>query len=283
MMQSRKMLNLLSIATAPLLLAACGGGSGGPAGPGGSTSFVGFPEIQPNTTKTINGSDVNGDPVKADVAYDGDGDLKSVKLTADGVSRTWNTKNSEENPDAPPGLMIADRKDGSASVGFAKPEENGFEYQTYGAWVTYDGDGSVEDGGGFSVGTPTEAAAVDTAGTATFKGTAAGIYVTDSGDTTDVMTAKAQLDVDFANRSIAFQTSDSQLGETGPAAGLDMNGTLTYTSGSNGFQGDVNTAGMIGTANGRFYGPAATEAGGSFSLDGVDEHLRGGFGAVRQP
>lgn len=41
------------------------------------------------------------------------------------------------------------------------------------AWVTYYPDGSVKDGDGFSVGFPTEAAAIDTAGTATFKGTSA--------------------------------------------------------------------------------------------------------------
>lgn len=266
------------------LLSACGGGSGGPGAPGGT--FLGFTKIEPNSTVKIEGTDVAGKPVTAEVKYDADGDLKATTVTTENGPMTWDTDNSKENvdPGVPANLMIADRNDGSSSVGFARPEENGFEYQTYGAWVTYDKDQSVVDAGGFSVGLPTEAAAIDTTGTAKFEGTAAGLYVTNGGDKTDLMTAKAHLDVDFASQSVAFTTTDSQLPEAGTAApNLDMAGTLTYAPGTNGFKGAVSTATMSGTASGGFYGPAAQEAGGSYTLDnGAVEHLRGGFGAVRK-
>lgn len=285
-MNYSRCLSITSAIPLAVALAACGGGPGGPGGPGGGGgTFLGFSEVEPNSTVNIEGTDAAGEAVTAETKYDGDGDIESLTLTTENGSMTWDSSNSTEYEDVSPILLVVDRNDESSSVGIARPEENGFEYQTYGAWVTYDQDGSVTGGDGFSVGSPTEAAAIDTDGTATFEGTAAGIYVSDGGDDTDIMTAKAHLDVDFAGRSIDFKTSDSQLVEIGEARpDLDMSGTLTYAPGTNGFNGGVSTAGgvMSGTASGSFYGPGAEEVGGSFSLEGADEYLRGGFGAVRQ-
>ena len=61
---------------------------------------------------------------------------------------------------------------------------------------------------------------------------------------------------------------------------LNMQGTLTYAAGSNDFSGSVSSSGLNGNAKGRFYGPAANEAGGTFALtgSGVQAYI-GAFGA----
>ena len=63
-----------------------------------------------------------------------------------------------------------------------------------------------------------------------------------------------------------------------------MSGSLSYAAGTNSFSGNVSTSGgMNGTASGRFYGPAATEIGGTFitkAATGV-ENFGGAFGAKR--
>jgi hypothetical protein len=64
---------------------------------------------------------------------------------------------------------------------------------------------------------------------------------------------------------------------------LNMTGTLNYSPGSNQFSGAVSTAGgMTGTAQGRFFGPAAEEIGGTFSVTGPGVQSYGGaFGGAR--
>jgi hypothetical protein len=64
-----------------------------------------------------------------------------------------------------------------------------------------------------------------------------------------------------------------------------MKGNLVYLAGTNRFSGDIKTAGGLpGTASGRFYGPAATEIGGTFiakAATGVETFV-GAFGAKKQ-
>ena len=99
------------------------------------------------------------------------------------------------------------------------------------------------------------------------------------------------LTTDFSARTIGFTTTSTVKALTGSLiAGtsdpnLNMSGTLTWTSGTNAFSGPVTTTGrpLSGNANGRFYGPSATEAGGVFYLvptSGVESY-GGAFGAKR--
>jgi hypothetical protein len=69
-----------------------------------------------------------------------------------------------------------------------------------------------------------------------------------------------------------------------PGPALDLTGTLTYAPGSSQFIGPVTSGnGLSGNANGRFYGPAAQEIGGVYSLTGIDPLMRmlGAFGGRR--
>jgi hypothetical protein len=64
-----------------------------------------------------------------------------------------------------------------------------------------------------------------------------------------------------------------------------LNGTLTYQPGANSFQGKLtNAAGtMTGSSRGQFYGPAAQELGGVFSVKASSgtETFTGAYGAKR--
>src|SRR5262249_10480105 len=109
-------------------------------------------------------------------------------------------------------------------------------------------------------------------------------------DTYSNMTAAA----DFGSRSLSFTTTNTittvNLGFN-PAVtnSLNLSGTLTYGAGSNQFSGTVTTAGggvsdapMSGTAQGFFYGPSATEIGGTFFVTGGGITVYGGgFGGRR--
>lgn len=104
---------------------------------------------------------------------------------------------------------------------------------------------------------------------------------------------------DFGTLKIAFATSGTTtLGVNAPANALpvanhslDLNGTLSFTPGSNTFTGTVATAnGMSGNATGRFYGPGMTaatatkvmgappEIGGTFAVMGTTGAMQGAFG-----
>jgi hypothetical protein len=66
-----------------------------------------------------------------------------------------------------------------------------------------------------------------------------------------------------------------------------MTGTLTYSAATNQFSGATTTAGgggvgvLTGTTTGKFYGPTATEIGGTLAVRNGLEALAGGFGGKR--
>lgn len=292
-MRSHRKITWLCCFAAPLALAGCGGGSGGGGGPGGVTNeFVKFP-IAANTPTKIVGKGreatfnsggisafVSGD-VSADVTVGDDGEVKSVALkSATNGTKTWNGDNAEMSTGFGGKILRGESDDGNRVIGVGDPEANGFEYQTYGAWM----DENTNKVGVFSVGAVTPAANVPNSGTATFKGTAGGIYH-DGANDPQAMMANATLDVDFANAKANFKTTDTQL-ETGANDDLNMStGDLAIANG--GFSGAVSTVnGMNGNVDGRFYGTgtdAAKEVGGTFVLTGGGATMAGGYGAVKQP
>ena len=176
----------------------------------------------------------------------------------------------------------------------ANPYKLDFDYQTYGTWATGAGTGRGEVGaltGGFR----TLVADIPTQGIAVYNGETGGRFVEDlltSGDygwTQSDFTATA----DFANREISVATANTTTYDNNGNTELnvidfDINGTLNYNAGFNGFQGVVtNGANLSGTMTGQFYGPSAEEMGGVFALsdpngNGSIAAYMGGFGAKRQ-
>jgi hypothetical protein len=175
--------------------------------------------------------------------------------------------------------------DGTRYALMADPILAGWEYQSFGVWTTGAGTGAGTYGSA-SAGSPTPAGSIPTSGTAIYVGYAGGRHV--AGDGSYFFTlATLQTSANFATRQLGFQTNFTEqtpnLLTSSLNNNLNMTGTLSYSAGSNQFSGAVSTAGgMTGTAQGRFYGPAAQEIGGTFSVTGPGVQSYGGaFGGVR--
>jgi hypothetical protein len=168
----------------------------------------------------------------------------------------------------------------------ANPHTLGWDYQAFGVWES----GGI--GGGSmlasSIGSPTPVNSVPTSGSASFTGKLAGLHLSPSGEGS-VAAADLNVRVDFSARSLAFAstgttlTRDAKVGTAAPH--LNLSGTLTYAQGSNTFSGTLSNAGatLSGESKGRFYGPAAQELGGVFTVksSSTTEILTGAYGAKR--
>jgi hypothetical protein len=306
-----------------------GGGSSGGGGGGGSipqVQFSSFSAIQPNTTTVIPGSSQEVSYL-ANASTDTVTSISSVSPNETGASYfvTTNANNqaSAIGIRSARGTNVLFTASNGSSLGsqfryFATPQRyarftgaltgdatsaalaaderySGWNYQSYGVWITGRGTGSGT-GGAASVGATTLGSNIPTTGSGTFTGTSAGLYVGPTGNylvTTAFMTAN----VSFANRTVNFNTVDTagasaanaingNFGTLTPA--LNLTGTLAYGAGSNRISGAVSTAGssngspMAGTATGNFYGPNANEIGGTFSVSGTGmETFAGAFGGKR--
>lgn len=167
----------------------------------------------------------------------------------------------------------------------ADPIQTGWNYQSFGIWTTGAGTGSGTYGSA-SVGSATPAGSIPTSGSATYVGYAGGRYVAGDGSYYFTLAAMSTT-ANFATRQLNFATTYTEqtpdLISSTPNNNLRISGTLTYLAGSNQFSGAVSTnGGMTGAAKGRFYGPAAQEIGGTFSLTGSGLQSYGGaFGGAR--
>jgi hypothetical protein len=163
----------------------------------------------------------------------------------------------------------------------------GWNYQTFGVWSQETSASSFQFGA-ISAGAATPGGSIPTVGNPTFTGIAAGSYVDATGARFGT-SANMSAVVDFGAHSIAFSTTNTvtmPFGVTGTTTGapnLNLSGTLTYTAGTNQFAGGVATPGntLTGTANGRFFGPAAEEIGGLYSAAGGGATMTGAFGGKR--
>ena len=162
-----------------------------------------------------------------------------------------------------------------------------FDYQTFGTWARAPSDFAQLVSRSSGQATPN--AALPTTGTATFTGTARGVYTVAGNATRQATTADMRAAVNFGAREVAFSTSNTIVGPgvgEGPRPELNLNGTLRYSAGVNNFSGALTTQGsdMTGNAQGRFYGPAAQEIGGVYSLGNPSgtHGMTGGFGGKKQ-
>jgi hypothetical protein len=169
----------------------------------------------------------------------------------------------------------------------ANPYTLGWNYQSFGVW-----DSAVlgfsRQFGGTSFGSATPASAVPVSGSATFTGKLGGLYVSPAGQGA-LATADIRVDANFSSRSLSFASSGTSitrdLATAATAPNLNVGGTLTYSPSSNSFTGTLRNAGgtMSGSSTGRYYGPAAQELGGVFTLKSATtpEAFSGAYGAKR--
>ena len=294
------------LSTFALTLSGCGGGGGG----GTSTDIAPpvTPPVRTTSTITANGISQDATYTASDTAvtsvtdkgvsktgasaaltyYDDDGSIQKIVIKTPYSSVTWD-KTKGDTIDATDVAMVATDAAG-AKIGVvvnATHPKVDWKYQTFGLWETGldTGSGTV---GAISVGAQTAASAIPTTGVATFIGISGGIYLNEAGTKNYITASALTAEVDFLGRTIDLSTTateklDSVTGLTTLDPSLNMQGTLSYTPTVNSFTGDVaTTGGLTGTSTGQFYGPAAQELGGVFSLTGAGmENYAGGYGAKK--
>jgi hypothetical protein len=306
-------LSLAVVSASVAGLTACGGGGGG----GGSSAtlapFVNWSSVAPSTSIVVSGDSYQG-TFSYNVAtrtvtglttgshqsgasytgtYDAGGSLTAATInSAAGTTVSW----SRAAGDTFGTLIIDSRVDAVVSANgqnyalAANPTRFGFEYQTFGTWVTGGGTGSGTYGF-MSVGNQSSGSSVPTSGTATYTGVTGGRYADSNG--ADYFTSSSvSATADFAARGLTFSTNGTaitrDLLNTSSATNLNLSGSLSYVAGSGSFSGSVSTTGvgtggsaLSGSATGRFYGPSAQEIGGTFAVSSGNEVYGGAFGARR--
>jgi C-lobe and N-lobe beta barrels of Tf-binding protein B len=293
-------------------LAACGGGGGGGGGviaPGQTAGnpqevgFTSFAAVAPNQTVVMSGLSQGGSGTatafnvgaanesssSAKLTYDDAGNLTGMSMSTPGSSLFFGKDHIVSMVDTDSGQRTAYRGfDGKSLAVATDPTYYGWNYQSFGVWMTNVG-ASPFQAGSLSVGAVTPGSAVPTVGSATFSGHAGGFYFDGAGNRfgTD---AQMSAVTNFQNRSIQFSTSgttlqnlaDQQIPRVSRSE-LDMSGNLSYAQGSSRFTGTVNAGnGLSGNATGRFYGPSAQEMGGVYGLSNSSGgRMVGGFGGKR--
>ena len=290
--------------TTIVVLGGCAGGGGG--GGGGAPNlpvvqpFTSWSAVQPNSKVPAQGmsqttsltfapngdvtsvaavSAVNTAASSATLTFGtSQQDLTGLQFSAPAGSVTWDSTVLGGGTVRCGGQQCTASKDSGASEALTinpyAPQGPGWNYQSFGVWET--GTSTSGTFGAMSFGAPTPVNALPSSGIATYTGLTAGVYVNGTGQLFGT-SANMSATVNFGPaRSVAFSTIGTQVstasGALTPRPELNMTGALTYLSGSTQFTGAVNTApgfpsfNLSGTATGRFYGPAAQEIGGVYSL-----------------
>jgi transferrin binding protein len=285
------------------VLSACGGGGGSSIR---EVPFSEFSSVQSNTTvvmsdgisTTASGTATalpgGATTISIDPPVDNLGAGNTQKLTYDGSKAlsgmSFSTPGSSASFSRSAGFFecsvgvcqgISGTGTGVVIDGVSSPL--GWNYQTFGVWE-HPISSTAFQAGAISAGTVTPASGLPTIGSATFIGLANAFYV-NAGTPFFVSAQMSAMATWTATPSIAFSTSGTQTvdlnsGAASIAPQLNLNGTLIYNASVNRFSGGVSApaVGMNGTATGRFYGPAAQEIGGVFSLTGSGQTMLGGFG-----
>ena len=177
---------------------------------------------------------------------------------------------------------------GTNSGVFANAPANGWDYQSFGVWVTGQGLGAGTVGAA-TYGNPLTS--LPTTGTATFTGLSSAVAITGT-NSAGFATANMTASVDYGAQTIALTTSNTTLTNslvarnitsTTSAPQLNYSGVLVFTGSGTMFNGTLTTnSGMSGTGQGQLYGPNATEIGGTFALTGSGvTSLTGAFGGKK--
>jgi hypothetical protein len=216
----------------------------------------------------------------------------TVSLT---FSETFTTFSEQSLPGLPGSVYVAEKTatDGTVrSLLLLDPSSAGLSYSTLGAWGYDEPSGSPTRsyGGWFAVGIETRGADIPTTGTANYVGGMAGTYA--NGATIYGVAAAAGAKANFGARNIEFNTTNTtkmdintpgSLPVLDPSLDITAN-RLTYSAGVNRITGAVTSSTMSGNAAARFFGPAAAEFGGAFSMkNGTDtEQMTGSFMLKKQ-
>jgi hypothetical protein len=290
-------------------LGACGGGGGGGAANPSAIEvpLTSFAVIAPNQTVVMEGTSaaMTGtatesagattitsavrnpiDSATVKFSYDSTRALSAISVTTPQASFSFD-RNTPGHSVSCSGRGTCRAENATTDVLAIDPFVTGWNYQSFGVWGTVDLVGPNWQLGAVSAGNPTSGGSLPTTGTATFTGLASGIYIDLLGKL-NATVAGMSAAVNFGSRTIQLSTSNTTFGTSNTGTrtdnGLNLSGTLSYTQGVNSFSGPVQTQNMLlsGQGAGRFYGPAAEEIGGVYSLQGTGvSRMIGGFGGKR--
>jgi hypothetical protein len=243
----------------------------------------------------------------ATIRYRANGTIERIDIVTPyvglpNVGLSWNEATGDIISDGGPFVYAGDPNVLRLGVFYnpLHPDADPWEYQTFGAWA----DARPIDAGtvgALSVGThtPDNAIPVGVIGEVVhFTGRSAGIYTAGDGETAYVTKSAVSVDVNFWDRELAFSTTGTEfrdISDMDPlvpfvdALNLDMSTLpgepLRYNKDVNRFEGNVYAVDLAGQATGQFYGPAAEELGGVFSLKGMGGSLEtysGAYGARQE-
>lgn len=302
----------LAIGLGVMGLSACASGGGGapssPTPPPPPPGFTSWSAVKPPATVTVPGlsqeitytANANGtttvsppSPVMDSTfveTLDASGATTALKLQNASRTVSFDTANGDTigHVKSDPRLLAATSADQARIAVASDPAQFGWDYQSFGVWETGVGTGTGSAGAS-SVGALTNGASIPTSGSATFTGAVGALYLDPAG-VDHLVGANLTVNVDFLNRQAALSTGAMTDLIGGDAfAGTAISGTLTYGGGQNSLTGTLTTANgrLSGAATARFYGPAAQEIGGVFTLTpnagSGFERLGGAFGARRGP
>jgi len=290
----------LSFLVLPIALVACAGGSSSSSSSSSSAATTPFTSWSntavgtpvtfssgPSSTLAIDGTSAQGaSDGAATLTLNSSNNFSTINASNSAGSVSFSTANGDTLQSGFNGATTVALNKSQTTLGsFANPAYLGFEYQTFGAWGAYGN--ATTPAYAVSVGNPSPASAIPLAGAVTFTGGATGYYV-DASKFGYVTNADMVAAVTFNNRSVAFSTTNTSVAG-GPGApqlsapALNMTGNLSYVAGVNAMTGTATTAnGMSGNMNGKFYGPAINEIGGTYAVTGSGVgSMVGGFGGKR--
>ncbi|WP_170607617.1 transferrin-binding protein-like solute binding protein [Ruegeria arenilitoris] len=257
--------------------------------------FSGFSNVPENGTVEIDGEAVTAryvaDPSTGGVTIEDqtgpspsttlvttrNGVVVALSSAASGSSVSFDTRNGDTRVDTPLVTSFV-TADGQDLATYVDPERAGYEYQTYGAWVTGAGTGSGTAGAG-SYGLKTEASNIPVGATATYRGVGLGVARLSDGQPYQTVSS-VTVTTDFNTATIGSSDTSAvnlNTATTTNAPELDFSGSGSVNGSE--FTALVSGAGTAGTAQGQFYGPSANEVGGTFATTGPGDvwHM-GAFG-----
>lgn len=188
---------------------------------------------------------------------------------------------------------MAALQDTADEVDLVAGRAHDLSYARFGHWAESSNGGQRLEFGVFHAGSETPLAQVPTAGTATYRGATSGVAF-DGGVALRIFSANMTLTTDFAGRTLsgtalnfsAIQLTGSQAGgpSVPPFNQLDLSGTISGSGFTGTAASAATTAGPgAGTFEGRFYGPQALEAAGTWNVENASGSMKawGSFGATR--
>lgn len=276
-------------------LAGCGGGGDG------RLDFEGFSTLGPGDQTTIEGqartANYRADALRSQVTLDAigspanatlnlrigdDGKVASARIGSANAPVAFD-KGRGDAIEAAGGALLATSRNGQQVAVMADPSTNGFEYQTFGVWLTGVGAAQGTLGAG-SFGSRTTANSMPRSGSATYEGGSTGVYAGPAGFA-HATRSDVEASVDFDTRRIALdsrRTVQTELltGREHENRLLDFSMVGRVTGA--GFGGQVEAPiGMTGDLTGGFHGPNAEEMGGTFGMTGQGGSYVGAFGGKR--